>query len=72
MTRLWNVTHDWKISKETSKRIIRTVMFLVFLHAAETWLLKAADKRRIVAFEKWVWRGMSKDIWTAQRQISQF
>ena len=43
ITKLWNVTCNWKVSKETRKRLIRTLAFSVVLYATETWTLKAAD-----------------------------
>ena len=51
---------------ETRKRLIRTLVVSVFLHATETWKLKADNKRRIHAFELCGWRRMLKIPWTAR------
>ena len=56
MTRLWNVKSSRNISRGTRKRLIRSLVFSVFIFVAETWTMKAEDRRRIDAFEKWVWR----------------
>ncbi len=67
MTRLRNVTCNRIISRKTRKRLIKSLVFSVFLYASETWTLKADDKRRIDAFEMWVWRRMLRIPWTAKR-----
>ena len=33
-------------------------------YAAETWTINQADKKRLEAMEKWVWRIMKKVKWT--------
>ena len=32
-------------------------------YAAETWMLAETDRRRLEAFEMWIWRGMEKVSW---------
>ena len=34
------------------------------LYAAETWTLALADRKRIEAFEMWIWRRMERISWT--------
>ncbi len=67
MARLRNVTCNTKISRETRKGLIRSLVFSVVLYGAETWTLKKEDRRRIDAFEMWVWRRMLRIPWTAYR-----
>jgi len=35
----------------------------VALYAAETWTLTQTDRRRLEAFEMWIWRRMEKISW---------
>ena len=34
------------------------------LYGAETWTLRATDKKRLESFEMWCWRRMEKIGWT--------
>jgi len=38
-------------------------VWIVALYAAETWTLAETDRRRLEAFEMWVWRRMKKISW---------
>ena len=67
MIRLRSVTCNRKISRQTRKKLVKTLVFPVFLSGAETWTLKQEDRRRIDAFEMWVWRRMLRIPWTARR-----
>ena len=53
-----------KISMELKKRIIRSTVWSVMMYGAETWTLTQADRKRIEAFEMWIWRRMLKISWT--------
>ena len=47
MTRLCNVTcNNKKTFRKTRKSLIQTLVLFVFLYVAETWMLKADNKRR--------------------------
>jgi hypothetical protein len=52
------------INMGLKKRIIRSTVWSVMLYGAETWTLTQADRKRIEAFEMWVWRRMLKISWT--------
>jgi hypothetical protein len=52
------------INMELKKRIIKSMVWSVMLYGAETWTLTQAEKKRIEAFEMWVWRRMLKISWT--------
>ena len=41
---------------ELKKRIMKFVIWSVALYAAETWRLTPTDRRRLEAFETWIWR----------------
>ena len=34
------------------------------MYGAETWTLRAVDKKRLESFEKWCWRRIEKISWT--------
>ena len=40
-----------------------TIVWSVALYVAETWTLTQTDKRRLKAFEMWIWRRMEKISW---------
>ena len=52
------------ISMELKKRIVKSTVWSVMLYGTETWMLTQAEKKRIEAFEMWVWRRMLKISWT--------
>ena len=52
------------INMELKKRIVKSTVWSVMLYGAETWTLTQAEKKRIEAFEMWVWRRMLKISWT--------
>ena len=53
-----------KMSREVKKKIIKTIVWSVTLYGAETWTLRQEDRRRLDAFEMWLWRRMEKISWT--------
>jgi len=55
------------ISRKVKKKIIKTVIWSVFLYGSETWSLKMEDIRRIEAFEMWIWRRMKKVSWVERK-----
>ncbi|XP_037866981.1 uncharacterized protein LOC119628534 [Bombyx mori] len=67
MSQLNKIWRDRNILKKTKVQIVETLVFLIFLYGAETWILKESDRRRIDAFEMWCWRRMLRIPWTAFR-----
>ena len=55
------------ISRKVKKKIIKTVIWRVFLYGSETWSLKMEDIKRIEAFEMWIWRRMEKVSWVERK-----
>jgi len=49
-----------KMNLELKKRIMKCLVWSVALYAAETWTLKQTDRRRLEAFEMYIWRRMEK------------
>lgn len=48
-------------------RLVRALVFPIFLYGVETWTVKARERQRIEAFEMWCWRRMLRIPWTAKR-----
>ena len=67
MTRLNKIWRDRNISRNLKTKIVRTLVFPIFLYGAESWTLRAGDKDRVDAFEMWCWRRMLRIPWTARR-----
>jgi hypothetical protein len=65
MGKLWK---DRGISKATKIRLVSTLIFPIATYACETWVINAADRRRIEAFEMWCWRKLLCVLWTARTQ----
>ena len=49
-----------KMNVKLKKRVMK---WSVALYAAETWLLTQTDRRRLEAFEMWIWGRMEKIRW---------
>ena len=47
--------------------LVRAMVFPVVMYGCESWTIKKAEHRRIVAFELWCWRRLLRDPWTARR-----
>ena len=45
------------------KRIMKCLVWSVAQDGAETWTLAQADRKRMEAFEMWIWRRMEKISW---------
>ena len=45
-------------------RQIDYYIWSIALCGAETWILRAADRKHLESFEKWNWRRMEKISWT--------
>ena len=67
MTQLFKVWKNRNITKATKIKLVNTLIFPIFSYASETWTIRADDRRRIDAFEMWVWRRMLRIPWTARR-----
>ena len=53
------------MTKELSRVIIvRTCVWSVALYGCETWAIRLQDRRRLEAFEMWIWRRMEKISYT--------
>ena len=47
--------------------LVKAMVFPVVMYGCESWTVKAAECRKIDAFELWCWRRLLRDPWTARR-----
>jgi hypothetical protein len=45
---------------ELRKKLVKCYVWSIALYGAETWTLRAVDRRHLESFEMWCWRGMEK------------
>ena len=50
----------------TKVHLVKAMVFPVVLYGCESWIVKKAEHRRIVAFELWCWRRLLRVPWTAR------
>jgi len=48
-------------------RLVKTLVWSVLLYGSETWTMRKEERKRIEAFEMWVWRRMAKVSWTEKK-----
>ena len=48
-------------------RLVKAMVFPLFMYGYESWTVKKAEHRRIDAFELWCWRRLLRVPWTARR-----
>ena len=67
MTSLERVWKSRNIGKAIKIRLVKTLIFSIFMYGAETWMTRARDRARIDAFEMWCWRRLLRIPWTEHR-----
>ncbi|KAJ0174897.1 hypothetical protein K1T71_010005 [Dendrolimus kikuchii] len=55
------------ITKATKMRLVRALVFPIFLYGAETWTIRESERKKIDALEMWCWRRMLRLAWTQFR-----
>ena len=68
-TNLDNILKSGDISLPTKVCIVKAVVFPVIIYRCESWTIKKANCRRIVAFELWCWRRLLRVSWSTRRSI---
>ena len=66
MTNLDSLLKNRDITLPTKIRLVRAIIFPVVMYGCESWTIKKAEPRRIVAFELWCWRRLLRVPWTAR------
>ena len=67
MTNLESTLKSRDVTLPTKVRLVKAVVFPVVVYGCESWTIKKAEHRRIVAFELWCWRRLLRVPWTARR-----
>ena len=67
MTNLDSIFKSRDITLPTKVRLVKATVFPVVMYGCESWTIKKAEHRRIVAFELWCWRRLLRVPWTARR-----
>ena len=67
MTNLDSILKSRDITLPTKVHLVKAMVFPVVMYGCESWTIKKAKCRRIVAFELWCWRRLLRVPWTARR-----
>ena len=67
MTNLDSILKSRDITLTTKVRLVKAMVFPVVMYGCESWTIRKAEPRRIVAFELWCWRRLLRVSWTARR-----
>ena len=67
MTNLDSILKSRDVTLPTKVRLVKAMVFPVVMYRCESWTIKKAEHRRIVAFELWCWRRLLRVPWTARR-----
>ena len=55
------------ITLPTKICLVKAMVFPLVMYGCESWTIKKAERRRIVAFELWYWRRLLRVPWTTRR-----
>ena len=67
MTNLDSIFKSRDITLPTKVLLVKSMVVPVVMYGCESWTVKKAERRRIVAFELWCWRRLLRVPWTARR-----
>ena len=67
MINLDSIFKSRDITLPTKVRLVKAMVFPVFMYGCEGWTVKKAECWRIDAFELWCWRRLLRIPWTARR-----
>ena len=67
MTDLDSILKSRDITLPTKVRLVKAMVFIVFMYGCESRTIKKAEHQRIDAFELWCWRRLLRVPWTARR-----
>ena len=70
MTNLDSIFKSRDITLPTKVRLVKAMVFPVFMYGGESWTIKKAEHRRIHAFKLWYWRRLLRVPWTAREPTS--
>ena len=67
LTNLDSMLKSRDITLPTKVHLVKAMVFPVVMYGCESWTVKKAECRRIVAFQLWCWRRLLRVPWTARR-----
>ena len=67
MTNLDSILKSRDITLSTKVSLVKAMVFPEVMYGCESWTVKKAVCRRIVAFELWCWRRLLRVPWIARR-----
>ena len=70
MTNLDSILKSRDITLTTKVLLVKALVFSVFMYGCESWTIKKAEHRRIVAFELWCWRRLLRVPWDTRSNQS--
>ena len=66
MTNLQSILKSRDNTLPMKVRLVKALVFPVFMYGCESWTIKKAECRRTDAFELWYWRRLLRVPWTAR------
>ena len=67
MTNLVSILKSRDVTLPTKVRLVKAMIFPMFMYGCESWTVKKAECWRIDAIELWCWRRLLRVPWTARR-----
>ena len=67
MTHIDGILKSRDITLPTEVHLVKAMAFPVVMYGCDRWTIKKAERRRINAFELWIWRRLLGVPWTARR-----
>jgi len=67
MTKLEKIMKDRDVKKATKIKIAETVTFPTVTYGSESWTVQKKERKKIDAFELWMWRRIFRVPWTEKR-----
>ena len=67
MTNLDSILKSRDMTLPTKVHLVKAMVFPGVMYGCESWTIKKAESRRIVAFEVWCWRRLLRVPWTARK-----
>ena len=67
MTNPDSILKSRDVTLSTKVHLVKAMVFPVVMNGCESWTVKKAERRRIVAFELWCWRRLLRVPWTERR-----
>jgi hypothetical protein len=67
MTKLEKIMKDQDVKKATKIKVAETVIFPAVTYGSDSWMVRNKERKKIDAFELWMWRKILRVPWTEKR-----